>query len=99
MDATTGQRTFAELLSSHRLRSGVTQRRLAVLSTVSVRAIRDLELGRVHRPRKDTVRLIADGLGLHGRDRVTFETAARELTVAAFDGKRRRGEDPRVMAV
>ena len=67
---------FSELLRSHRLRRGTTQRQLADLSTVSVRAIRDLELGRTCRPRSETVRLIADGLGLSGRARIDFGLAA-----------------------
>jgi transcriptional regulator with XRE-family HTH domain len=55
----------------------MTQRQLADLSTVSVRAIRDLESGRASRPRTDTVRLIADGLGLRGAARLELESAAR----------------------
>src|SRR5690606_22503911 len=52
------------------------QRELAGLSTLSIRAIRDLEHGRVRRPRKDTVRLLADALGLEGRRRTAFTAAA-----------------------
>ncbi|MEU7787964.1 helix-turn-helix domain-containing protein [Amycolatopsis sp. NPDC049159] len=69
------QRNFGELLKAHRAKRGATQRQLADLSTVSIRAIRDLESGRAHRPRRDTVRLIADGLGLRGRERAAFEAA------------------------
>ncbi|RSM48739.1 XRE family transcriptional regulator [Amycolatopsis balhimycina DSM 5908] len=69
------QRNFGELLKAHRTKRGATQRQLADLSTVSIRAIRDLESGRAHRPRRDTVRLIADGLGLRGRERADFEAA------------------------
>jgi transcriptional regulator with XRE-family HTH domain len=75
----TGQRTFGELLRSHRITRGATQRQLADLSTVSLRAIRDLELGRVSRPRRDTVRLIAEGLGLGGSERAGFELAAHRV--------------------
>ncbi|MFJ6671315.1 helix-turn-helix domain-containing protein [Actinosynnema sp. NPDC091369] len=67
---------FGELLKKHRMKRGATQRQLADLSTVSVRAIRDLEAGRASRPRRDTVRLIADGLRLSGRELTTFEAAA-----------------------
>ncbi|GLZ37979.1 helix-turn-helix domain-containing protein [Actinokineospora sp. NBRC 105648] len=70
------RREFGELLRVHRIRRAATQHQLAGLSTVSVRAIRDLELGKAHRPRRDTVRLLADGLGLTGRERVEFETAS-----------------------
>lgn len=79
-EPTARQRTFAELLRSHRISRGATQRQLADLSTVSVRAIRDLELGRVSRPRSDTVRLIVEGLGLVGRERADLELAARRLS-------------------
>ncbi|WP_255632448.1 helix-turn-helix transcriptional regulator [Amycolatopsis sp. TNS106] len=67
---------FGKLLRSHRHSLGATQRLLAARSTVSVRAIRDLEHGRVSRPRRDTVRLIAAGLGLTGQARADFERAA-----------------------
>lgn len=85
------QRKFGELLKAHRTKRGATQRQLADLSTVSIRAIRDLESGRAHRPRRDTVRLIADGLGLRGRERADFEAAGYH--VAAGD-LRLRCADP-----
>lgn len=68
---------FGELLRHCRTRRGITQRQLADLATVSVRAIRDIELGRVSRPRPATVELIADGLGLTGRSREHFAAAGR----------------------
>ncbi|GHH43038.1 helix-turn-helix domain-containing protein [Lentzea cavernae] len=79
---------FAQLLRRHRSRVGLTQRELADLSTVSVRAIRDLEQGRALRPRPDTVRLIAEGLRLGSRARHDLEVAAdpdrrAEVDVAA----------------
>ncbi|MEV6692779.1 helix-turn-helix domain-containing protein [Micromonospora sp. NPDC051196] len=69
---------FGLLVRQHRMRIGLTQRELADLSTVSVRAIRDLEQGRARRPRQDTVRLIADGLRLGVRARADLESAAGE---------------------
>ncbi len=69
---------FGLLVRQHRMRIGLTQRELADLSTVSVRAIRDLEQGRARRPRQDTVRLIADGLRLGARARADLESAAGE---------------------
>jgi transcriptional regulator with XRE-family HTH domain len=68
---------FGELLRTLRTRRGLTQRHLADLSTISVRAIRDLESGRACRPRPDTVRLIADGLRLRGACRSEFEQTSR----------------------
>lgn len=69
-------RRFGELVRTTRVRRGITQRQLADLSTLSVRAIRDIELGKATNPRRDSVRLIADGLGLTGRSRADFEAAA-----------------------
>jgi len=57
-------RPFPELVRTTRLRAGLTQQQLADLSALSVRAVRDLEAGRVRRPRRDTVRLLADALRL-----------------------------------
>lgn len=69
---------FGRLVRGHRDRIGLTQRELADLSTISVRAIRDLEQGRATRPRHATVRLIADGLRLGPRARADLEAAARQ---------------------
>jgi transcriptional regulator with XRE-family HTH domain len=79
MDSNPRPEQFGALLKSHRIRRGTTQRQLADLSTVSIRAIRDLELGRSRRPRPDTVRLIADGLRLGSRERARLEAAADDL--------------------
>ncbi|MET9106700.1 helix-turn-helix domain-containing protein [Streptomyces zhihengii] len=65
------------LIRGHRIRIGLTQRELADLSTISVRAIRDLEKGKAQRPRTDTIRLIADGLRLGPRARTALEEAVR----------------------
>ena len=67
---------FGRLLRDHRKFSALTQLQLADLSTLSVRAIRDLEQGRAQRPRPNTVRLLADGLELRGSRRAAFEAAA-----------------------
>ncbi|MFH9733936.1 helix-turn-helix domain-containing protein [Streptomyces sp. NPDC017260] len=73
---------LSQLLKEARARSGLTQEQLAGLSTVSVRAIRDLELGRVQRPRKETVRLLADAMRLSGPRRAALEMAAGSQPVA-----------------
>lgn len=67
-------RPFADLLRSHRERAGLTQRVLADLSTVSPRAIRDLEAGRAN-ARTQTLHLLADGLRLQGLMRQVFVQA------------------------
>ncbi|MFD3694547.1 helix-turn-helix domain-containing protein [Streptomyces sp. NPDC058646] len=69
---------LGSLIRAHRLRIGLTQRELADLSTISVRAIRDLEQGKARRPRPDTVRLMADALRLGPRARAALEAAAQQ---------------------
>lgn len=79
-----GVATFPDLLRSHRERAGLTQRALADLSTISPRAIRDLEAGRAN-ARTQTIRLLADALRLRG--------LAREVFVQAGLGGRRGSTD------
>ena len=69
--------SFAALLQRWRHSSNLTQEGLAERSGLSPRSIQNLESGRVSRPRRDSVRLLADALGLTGRARAEFEHAAR----------------------
>ncbi|WP_328745013.1 helix-turn-helix domain-containing protein [Streptomyces sp. NBC_00285] len=64
------------LLQNARRRSGLTQEQLAGLSTVSVRAIRDLEQGRVRNPRKETLKLLANAMRMSDNRRFELELAA-----------------------
>jgi transcriptional regulator with XRE-family HTH domain len=61
-----------------RERALVSQEELAARAGVSVRAIGNLEQGRVGQPRGVSVRLLADALGLVGPERRRFEDAARQ---------------------
>jgi predicted ATPase/transcriptional regulator with XRE-family HTH domain len=70
---------FAELLKRHRRAVGLTQEELAEHAGLSARAISNLERGLRHRPRRDTVELLADALQLSPHDRATFIAAARGL--------------------
>ncbi|MGX1477203.1 UNVERIFIED_CONTAM: transcriptional regulator with XRE-family HTH domain [Streptomyces canus] len=63
------------MLRNARRRARLTQEQLAGLSTVSVRAIRDLEQERVTRPRKETLTLLADAMRLDGTQRAALELA------------------------
>ncbi|MFJ8976325.1 helix-turn-helix domain-containing protein [Streptomyces sp. NPDC102282] len=63
-------------LKAARGRIGVTQTQLADLSSVSVRTIRDLELDLTQNPRRETLRLLLDGLRLTGVQRARVEEAA-----------------------
>jgi tetratricopeptide (TPR) repeat protein/transcriptional regulator with XRE-family HTH domain len=69
------------MLRAYRERGLLSQEQLAERSRVSARAIGDLER-RVRRPRGESVRLLADALGLVGWEREQFETAARSLPLA-----------------
>ncbi|MFG3347496.1 helix-turn-helix domain-containing protein [Streptomyces sp. NPDC048018] len=77
---------FATLLQSYRATEGLTQQQLADFATLSVRAIRDLEHGRAERPRRDTVRLLAEALRLDPARRAEFERAARGSTPSRTAG-------------
>ncbi|MEU1885511.1 helix-turn-helix domain-containing protein [Micromonospora sp. WMMD987] len=67
---------FGHQLLRYRRRNRLTQTALAGLSTVSVRAVRNLEQGQVTLPRRETVRLLADALRLTTQERAFFELAA-----------------------
>jgi transcriptional regulator with XRE-family HTH domain len=69
--------SFAMLVQQWRHAANLTQEGLAELSGLSPRSIQNLESGRVSRPRRDSVRLLADALGLACRARAEFEQAAR----------------------
>jgi transcriptional regulator with XRE-family HTH domain len=67
---------FGELLQQYRRRARLTQTELSGFSTVSVRAIRNLELGQAKNPRRETVRLLVDALRLGGAQRAALQLAA-----------------------
>ncbi|MDT7728006.1 MAG: hypothetical protein QOI21_4582 [Actinomycetota bacterium] len=54
---------FGEWLRERRVRAGLTQVELAERAAVSLRAVRNAELGSVRRPRPETVRRLAEALG------------------------------------
>ncbi|BCJ56012.1 hypothetical protein Asp14428_74870 [Actinoplanes sp. NBRC 14428] len=66
-----GESSFrvAGLLRHHRLSAGYTQEELAGRAGVAVRTVRNLELGRVRRPRRHTLERLADQLRLTAADR------------------------------
>ncbi|MDQ1288087.1 MAG: hypothetical protein QG622_1652 [Actinomycetota bacterium] len=67
---------FGQLLLGHRTRALLSQEDLARLSGLSARSIRDLESGRVTRPRAASVRQLVESLHLTGDERAVFESAA-----------------------
>jgi tetratricopeptide (TPR) repeat protein/transcriptional regulator with XRE-family HTH domain len=72
---------FAGLLRKLRWEARLTQEELAEAAGVSLRTVSYLERGVVTSPQKDTVRLLADALGLIGPVRAGFEAAARGRAV------------------
>ena len=66
---------------------GLTQDELSALTGLSVRSIRDLESGRVARPRISTVRLLATAFRLSGDERAEFVSLA-EPAVGTGTGPR-----------
>ncbi|MFE1873675.1 BTAD domain-containing putative transcriptional regulator [Streptomyces sp. NPDC059496] len=77
-DLSGGSWSFGERLLSFRGREGLTQRELAERAGVSVRVLRDIEHGRVHRPQTRTVRLLARVLGFDADTARQLAPPARE---------------------
>lgn len=69
--------SFGCLLRTARQARGLTQEDLADATGISVRAIRNLERGRVRTPQRHTAHGLADTLGLSGEDRDRFLAASR----------------------
>jgi predicted ATPase/transcriptional regulator with XRE-family HTH domain len=73
---TTSPATFGALLRQHRFTAGLTQEALAERAGVSARGVQDLERGLRLAPRAETVRLLADALGLDAESRSNLIRAA-----------------------
>jgi len=67
---------FGDLVRTRRRRLGLTQEDLAVKSGLGVRSLRSIEAGRTVRPRADTLRMLADALGLDSAEREAFYSVA-----------------------
>jgi tetratricopeptide (TPR) repeat protein len=82
---------FGTLLRACRLSARLSQQELAGSSGMSVREISDLERGRTRRPYPDSVRRLAEALGLRGEARGEFIAAAgRRLADGAMAGPESR---------
>ena len=86
--------SFGDLLRRHRLAAGLTQEELAERASMSARGISDLERGARSHPYRETVRLLADALGLSGAERSTIVLAARHLRGHATTRRRRASSLP-----
>ncbi|KGM00502.1 BTAD domain-containing putative transcriptional regulator [Cellulomonas cellasea] len=60
---------LATLLRKARVQAGLSQDEVARVSGLSVRGLRDLERGRVRKPREESLRRLFAVLGIHGSDR------------------------------
>jgi tetratricopeptide (TPR) repeat protein/DNA-binding XRE family transcriptional regulator len=77
---------FGVRLRACRVAAGLSQEDLVQRSGLDVRTIRNLERGRARLPYPDTVRRLADALGLRGADRDAFTaTAGRRLVPGTGD--------------
>src|SRR5690349_9700537 len=70
-----GDQTFAALLRRFRLETGLSQEALAEQAGLHAETIGALERGISHTPQRDTVRLLADALGLGVERRAILEAA------------------------
>src|SRR5712692_6610953 len=73
--------SFGDLVRKWRWRAGLTQEELADRSGLSVRAIRDLESGRIAQPRPGSQRLLAAALGLDDHEFKDLTAASRPATL------------------
>ncbi|HEV2072350.1 MAG TPA: tetratricopeptide repeat protein [Thermomicrobiales bacterium] len=70
---------FGTVLRALRNRAGLTQEELAERAGLSVRGISDLERGVNRRPHGETVRLLADALGLESNEQANLMAAGRPV--------------------
>src|SRR5215831_9036061 len=75
--------TFGQLLRRYRLAAQLTQEDLAARAGVGARSIGALERDVSRFPHAETLRLLADTLGLTGDARSAFEAAARRRMTSA----------------
>jgi predicted ATPase/transcriptional regulator with XRE-family HTH domain len=77
--AVQGVAPFGGAVRRYRRVLGFTQEELAERAGLSERAVREIERGTRHVPRKETVQLLADALELGGEEREAFQSAARRV--------------------
>src|SRR5690349_8402856 len=73
-----GPGAFGERLRRLRIAAGLTQEALAEQAGLSVRGVADLERGARRFPRADTMRRLADALGLSAHDRTLLVAAGQK---------------------
>ncbi|WP_158239551.1 helix-turn-helix domain-containing protein [Streptomyces carminius] len=94
MAGTAGRRSpLAALLAAHRAGAGLTQEALAAAAGMSVRAVRDLEAGRVRVPQRRSVESLVGALSLTGGNRERFLGAVAEARRDRTRGRNGPGRD------
>jgi non-specific serine/threonine protein kinase len=79
------QESFGWLLRRYRHAAGLTQEELAERAHLSARTVSDLERELNLRPRKDSIALLVQALGLAETERIQFEDAARQEALLRTD--------------
>jgi len=74
-----GRAGAGELILRYRIAAGLSQEELSEKADISVRTVRNLEHGRVRRPRHSTLRLLAVALGLDHDTTARLTHMARQL--------------------
>ena len=85
-----GSADAGSMVRIRRRAAGLTQQELADLAQVSLGTVRDLEQGRTHRPRRDSMTRLAGALGL---DPTRLQTLTRGTTEPAGPEGARRPRD------
>jgi predicted ATPase/transcriptional regulator with XRE-family HTH domain len=91
--------SFGDLLRQLRKAAGLTQAELAERAGLSVRGINDLERSIRLTPRRDTVALLGDALGLAGAARAAFVATARRVGTARLPPRRALDTHPHNLPV
>jgi transcriptional regulator with XRE-family HTH domain len=76
-DAAAEDTSIGELVRRYRRQAGLTQEELGERAELSVRAVRNLEHGRVRRPRRGTIRRLTSALMLDAEQEACLLSAAR----------------------
>jgi non-specific serine/threonine protein kinase len=97
---TDASRKFGDLLREYRRAAGLTQEELAERAGVSPRSISELERGGAHIPRRDTIGLLAQALGLDAPSREAFEALVehRRKVRPVAETRRERARQPSASA-
>ena len=93
------QEPFGRLVRRYRREAELTQEALAERAGLSVRAIRDIEAGTKHRPRRDTVELLLDALTVPAAQQAAFREAALPEQVDVGDRLPERKPEHRALPV